>query len=77
MLKRAKNKIPSFIKDALTSNNLYEEYMARPAYQQNDYIGWIVQAKQEKTQNRRLQQMLSELKRCGIYMKMKHPPSAK
>lgn len=54
-----------------------QDYLDRPAYQQNDYIGWINQAKQEATKQKRLKQMLSELKQGGIYMKMAHTASAK
>ncbi len=49
-----------------------EKYRARPAYQQNDYIDWINRAVKEETKNRRLKQMLDELSRGGLYMKMKH-----
>lgn len=45
MLKREKYIMPQFIKEALTSNDLFNDYKARPAYQKNDYIGWITRAK--------------------------------
>lgn len=45
-------------------------YRLRPAYQQNDYIGWIIRAKQPSTQQKRLAQMLDELVRGDVYMKM-------
>jgi uncharacterized protein YdeI (YjbR/CyaY-like superfamily) len=54
-----------------------EAYHARPAYQQNDYLGWIESAKKPETRQKRLQQMLDELEKGGIYMKMKHATSAK
>ncbi|MCW8986525.1 MAG: YdeI/OmpD-associated family protein, partial [Gammaproteobacteria bacterium] len=44
-------------------------------YQKNDYIGWINSAKKQETKDKRLNQMLDELKKGGIYMKMKHSPS--
>jgi len=50
-------------------------YKDRPAYQQNDYIGWINQAKRQETKEKRLCQMLEELEVGGIYMKMKHTAS--
>ena len=56
---------------------LMQDYLERPAYQQNDYIGWINQAKQKATKQKRLNQMLAELKQGGVYMKMAHPASAK
>jgi uncharacterized protein YdeI (YjbR/CyaY-like superfamily) len=46
-------------------------YLARPPYQQNDYIGWITRAKLESTKQKRLNQMLDELELGGVYMKMK------
>ena len=53
-----------------------EAYHKRPAYQQNDYVGWINRAKRQETKEKRLRQMLEELARGGVYMKMKHPLSA-
>jgi len=49
-------------------------YLSRPHYQRNDYISWITRAKLPQTQKRRLAQMLDELGRGGIYMKMKWNP---
>jgi uncharacterized protein YdeI (YjbR/CyaY-like superfamily) len=42
--------------------------VTRPPYQQNDYIGWITLAKLESTKQKRLNQMLDELKKGGVYM---------
>jgi len=69
--------MPVFVKEALEARGLMEEYFNRPAYQQNDYIGWINQAKQESTKQKRLSQMLDELEKGGVYMKMSHPSSSK
>jgi uncharacterized protein YdeI (YjbR/CyaY-like superfamily) len=69
--------MPGFVKQALTNCNLMDDYMSRPAYQQNDYIAWIGRAKRQETKEKRLQQMLDELKRGGVYMNMKHPASSK
>ena len=52
-------------------------YLARPAYQQNDYLGWIARAKRPETEAQRLAQMLDELEQGGVYMKMAHPASRK
>lgn len=76
-LQRERHPMPGFVKEALEDNGLMQDYHSRPAYQQNDYIGWISQAKQEETKKKRLNQMLSELKQGGVYMKMAHPASAK
>jgi len=76
-LKRSLHPMPSFIREALNKSGLMDEYRKRPAYQQNDYIGWIVKAKKEQTKKKRLTQMLSELEMGGIYMKMKHSASTR
>ena len=76
-LKRPRHPMPSFVKQALEERDLMSEYEARPAYQQNDYIGWINNAKLKETKEKRLLQMLEELEKGGIYMKMSHPPSKK
>ncbi len=62
--------MPDFILDALIDRRLMDAYRARPHYQQNDYIGWIIRAKQEATRQKRLTQMLDELARGDAYMKM-------
>ncbi|MBO6587252.1 MAG: YdeI/OmpD-associated family protein [Gracilimonas sp.] len=67
--------MPDFVEDALKEHQLLELYYERPAYQQNDYIGWISRAKQEKTRLKRLNQMLDELRKGGLYMKMDYPAS--
>ena len=69
--------MPSFVKKALQERKLMKDFELRPAYQQNDYIGWINQAKKKETKEKRLNQMLDELEKGGTYMKMKHSPSAK
>ena len=74
-LKRPKHPMPAFIEEALNNRGLMEKYLERPAYQRNDYIGWIVKAKLQETRQRRLDQMLEELETGGLYMKMEHPPS--
>lgn len=67
---RAKHEMPDFVLDALEKHKLHDAYAARPPYQQNDYIGWIISAKQPTTQHRRLEQMLAELRSGDRYMKM-------
>jgi uncharacterized protein YdeI (YjbR/CyaY-like superfamily) len=51
-----------------------DAYHARPDYQQNDYIGWILRAKRAATRDKRLAQMLEELEGGNRYMKMKWHP---
>jgi uncharacterized protein YdeI (YjbR/CyaY-like superfamily) len=76
-LKRPHYPMPLFVKRALEERGLMQAYKERPAYQRNDYIGWITRAKQQETRDKRLRQMLDELEAGGVYMKMKHPPSKK
>ena len=76
-LKRPRYPMPDFIKEALNKNHLMDDYRTRPDYQQNDYISWITRAKRPETQLKRLQQMLDELEKGGVYMNMDHPASKK
>jgi uncharacterized protein YdeI (YjbR/CyaY-like superfamily) len=46
-------------------------YHERPAYQQNDYVGWISRSKLPATRAKRLAQMLDELTGGDVYMHMK------
>lgn len=71
-LKRPIEPMPDFVTKALDREGLWERYRARPAYQQNDYIRWIVQAKREETRQKRLGQMLDELRRGDTYMGMRY-----
>jgi uncharacterized protein YdeI (YjbR/CyaY-like superfamily) len=69
-LTRTRHKMPDYIREALTERNLLEAYHVRPAYQQNDYIGWITRAKREETKQKRLSQVLEELEGGRLYMNM-------
>ncbi len=69
-LKRPRYPMPEDIRTALSESRLEEAYRQRPAYQQNDYIGWITRAKRPETRLKRLKQMLEELARGDLYMKM-------
>ena len=62
--------MPEYIKKALMTKGLMEAYSSRPAYQRNDYLGWIGRAKLETTRQKRFLQMLEELKAGNKYMKM-------
>lgn len=66
--------MPAFVRDALHERDLMDEYRSRPPYQQNDYIWWITEAKREETKMKRLEQMLDELERGDVYMKMTYRP---
>ena len=73
-LKRPRHPMPDFVRQALLARGLMDAYRARPAYQQNDYIGWIGRAKREATIQKRLAQMLNELEAGDVYMKMAYRP---
>jgi uncharacterized protein YdeI (YjbR/CyaY-like superfamily) len=63
--------MPDFFREALLARGLMNAYLARPPYQQNDYIGWVQRARLEATKQKRLNQMLEELEKGGVYMRMK------
>lgn len=69
-LKRSLNPMPDDVRAALTERGLMATYGARPDYQKNDYLGWIARAKRPDTRKKRLDQMLDELRRGGVYMNM-------
>ncbi len=69
-LKRPRYPMPDFVREALLGRGLMDAYRERPAYQQNDYIGWITRAKRQETVGNRLAQMLDELESGDKYMNM-------
>ena len=69
--------MPDDVGAALSKSGVEDDYRARPHYQRNDYLGWIGRAKQDDTRHSRIAQMVAELKKGGVYMGMKHGPSAK
>jgi uncharacterized protein YdeI (YjbR/CyaY-like superfamily) len=64
--------MPDYVASALDESGLWERYRSRPPYQQNDYIGWISRAKREETRQKRLAQMLQELRGGTEYMRMRY-----
>ncbi len=71
-LTRQKYQMPADIREELENSDLMDAYLERPAYQQNDYIGWITRAKREVTRFARLRQMLDELESGDAYMRMRY-----
>jgi uncharacterized protein YdeI (YjbR/CyaY-like superfamily) len=69
-LTRGIHPLPVYIDEALRAKDLVEAYRVRPAYQKNDYVGWITRARREETRQKRLDQMLRELAAGDKYMKM-------
>jgi hypothetical protein len=76
-LKRPLQPMPAFVSQALLSRGLMRAYRGRPGYQRNDYLSWIQRAKRAATRQKRLSQMLDELKRGDRYMNMVHRPRKK
>ncbi|MCL1594324.1 MAG: YdeI/OmpD-associated family protein [Actinomycetia bacterium] len=77
MTRRVRRELPDDVYQALVDEGLLEMYEEQPAYQQNDYVGWISRAKTAETRQKRFDQMLDELRKGGVYMKMDHRPSAR
>lgn len=69
--------MPDFVRTALEAEALQDRYDQRPWYQRNDYLGWIARAKREETRQKRLNQMLAELRAGDTYMKMAWRPGSK
>ncbi len=62
--------MPADVRHALIGRAVLGAYKARPAYQQNDYLGWIGRAHQETMRAERIEQMVAELQQGDRYMKM-------
>ena len=73
-LRRPLQAMPAFVRHALQQRGLLARYRQRPAYQRNDYLGWIARAKLEATRLKRLEQMLTELATGNRYMNMAWRP---
>lgn len=73
-LTRPAQPMPEFVREALAKAKLMERYRARPPYQRNDYLMWINGAKLAATKQKRLDQMLAELKSGDVYMRMAWRP---
>ncbi len=69
--------MPEFVREALFERRLFDAYANRSPYQQNDYLSWINRAKLPATKEKRLLQMLDELERGDVYMKMNYTASGK
>lgn len=74
-LKRPREPMPGFVKTELEKRGLIAVYNDRPAYQRNDYLWWINDAKRGETKRRRLAKMIQELEAGQGYMGMEWSPS--
>lgn len=73
-LKRPLQPMPDFVLTALRDSGLSTAYQKRPPYQRNDYLSWINRAVRDATKQKRLTQMLDELRAGDLYMKMAWRP---
>ena len=73
-VRRERYEMPADIEGLLKTRKLSEAYAARPPYQRNDYLMWIEGAKRPETRQKRIDQMLDELKAGDVYMKMAWRP---
>jgi hypothetical protein len=69
-LTRKIQRMPAFVRQALTGAGMTARYRERPAYQQNDYLAWIGRAVRPETRQKRLAEMLDDLRRGDRYMGM-------
>ena len=76
-LKRPKPAMPGFVKKALQKRDLLKAYEKRPDYQQDGYLEWINEVKNQEIITQRLNQMLDELGQGNIFMQEEYKPPKK
>jgi hypothetical protein len=59
--------MPGNVRSALEKRNLMDAYLARPAYQKDDYLKWIALAAGPNAKQKRLDQMLDELEKGNAF----------
>jgi len=59
--------MPGNVSRALARKNLTDAFRARPEYQRNDYLKWIATAAGPTAKQQRLDQMLDELEKGGLF----------
>lgn len=62
-----KQPMPGNIKAALQKRKLLEAFDARPAYQRDEYLKWVALAAGPAAKQKRLDQMLDELEKGGLF----------
>ncbi len=62
-----KQPMPGNVRTALEKRNLMDAYLERPAYQKDDYLKWIATAVGPTAKQKRLDQMLDELEKGGVF----------
>jgi hypothetical protein len=64
---KAAQPMPGQVKGALAKRNLLATFQERPQYQQDDYLKWIALAAGPQQKQARMDQMLEELEKGGIF----------
>jgi uncharacterized protein YdeI (YjbR/CyaY-like superfamily) len=59
--------MPGNVKGALAKRKLTEAYEARPQYQQQEYLKWIAAAAGPTAKQKRIDQMLEEIEKGGVF----------
>ena len=59
--------MPGNVKSALAKRKLLDSFQERPDYQQAEYLKWIALANGPTTKQQRLDQMLDELTKGGVF----------
>lgn len=62
-----KQPMPGNVRTALAKRELTEAFVARPDYQQSEYLKWIALAAGPAAKQKRLDQMLEELEKGNLF----------
>ncbi len=74
---KAKQPMPGNVKGALAKRKLMEAYEGRPDFQQAEYLKWIALANGPTAKQQRIDQMLEELEKGGLFKGEAWTPPAK
>ena len=74
-MEQPRHPLPGDVEQALNERGLMAAFEERPAYQHNDYLGWIAEADGEEARRECIAQMLDELAHGGVYMGLPYNPS--
>jgi hypothetical protein len=73
----ASQPMPGNVRGALQKHKLMDAYLERPAYQKDDYLKWIATAAGPTAKQQRLDQMVEELQKGGVFKGEPWTPPAK
>jgi hypothetical protein len=69
--------MPGNVRAALEKRKLMEAYDARPQYQRDEYLKWVALAAGPQAKQKRLDQMLDELEKGGVFKGEPYTPPKK